>query len=455
MRFNWKLLFAIVLIASGILGVTFNRWTRGHVVEVWKHLAHGGSESDERAPDKSWVQPLSDPGKGSWNQILTLTTDEIRAIGLKTEVVKKQTEPTLLRLFGNTDYDPAYLTVVRTQFESRVDKVLVDFGSIVKVGDPLLELFSADLAEAKSMYEAAVSQWARDKEVLDYKTDLAKTNAVAGKELIEAKNDEAQSGLKKKLARDKLLVYGLTDEEIKNASKEDGIQKARMILRSRADGVVVVRNVVRGNIYSSADPLMQIAPLDHLWVRGSVSELDAEKVEVDQKLDVIFPFSNLTIRAKVDYIDKAIDPDSRSAKFRTAIPNPGGKLKAGMHVRVQVAIAPVEGRTVIPRSAMVTVDRFDYVFIRKPGNGNQFERRQIFTAMESHDVVIVAEKSRDHLGLTPGQDVVTTGSLILEQLYEDREMVEGGFLVSRDEEKAVASVNQSNRTIAITGPTPR
>ena len=66
------------------------------------------------------------------------------------------------------------MTVVRTQFDSRVDKVLVDFGTIVKVDDPLLELFSTDLAEAKSNYEAAVSQWARDKEVLDYKTDLAK-----------------------------------------------------------------------------------------------------------------------------------------------------------------------------------------------------------------------------------------------------------------------------------------
>ena len=98
-----------------------------------------------------------------------------------------------------------------------------------------------------------------------------------------------------------------------------------------------------------------------------MSELDAEKVEVGQKLQVIFPFSDRTIDAKVDYIDKAIDPDSRSAKFRTAIRNPDGKLKAGMFVRVLVLISPKEGRTLIPRAAMVTVDRFDYVFIRKPG----------------------------------------------------------------------------------------
>ena len=92
---------------------------------------------------------------------------------------------------------------------------------------------------------------------------------------------------------------------------------------------------------------------------------------------------------------------------------------------------------------MVTVDRFDYVFVRRPGKANEFDRRQIFTAKENHDVVIVAEASPDHPGLTPGQEVVTTGSLILEQLYEDKEMTEGGFLVSRDGEKNVASIGSN------------
>ena len=49
--------------------------------------------------------------------------------------------------------------------------------------------------------------------------------------MIEAENDEAQSRLKMKLAKDKLLVYGLTDKEIENARNEDGVQKAKMILR--------------------------------------------------------------------------------------------------------------------------------------------------------------------------------------------------------------------------------
>jgi RNA polymerase sigma factor (sigma-70 family) len=267
-----------------------------------------------------------------------------------TAIDERNDSPYTLKLVGSTDYDPATVTVVRTPLDCRVDKVFVDLGSTVKTGDPLLELFSFDLAEAKSNYEAATSQWARDKKALDYKTPLAMANSIPRKELIEVENDEAQSRLKMKLAKDKLLVYGLTDKEIENAKKEDGVEKAKMILRSRGYGVVVQRSVVPGNYYASGDLLMTIATLDHLWVRGSVSELDAEKVKLGQKLTVIFPVSNQKIDAVVNYIDKAIDADSRSAKFRTTISNPGGQFKAGMFVRLVLETGASRDRIDEPRA---------------------------------------------------------------------------------------------------------
>jgi cobalt-zinc-cadmium efflux system membrane fusion protein len=431
-----------VLIAAGATGLSLNGWTRAHVVSVIKQLSHG-ADHGESPPKKAWSLKAQVP----WDQTLTLTDAEIKAIGLRTVAVKPQTEPTPLRLSGRTDYDPATVTIVRTQFDSRVDKVLVDLGATVKVGQPLLELFSNDLAEAKSNYEVASSQWAHDKSVLDYKSPLAKEDVLPRKDLIEVVNDEAQSRLKMKLAKDKLLVFGLTEKEIENAKNEDGVQKAKMILRSRADGVVVLRPVVKGNYYTSADLLMTIAPLDHLWVLGSVSELDAEKVAVGQDLKVIFPFPERTVSAKVDYIDKAIDVETRSAKFRTSIPNPGNRLKAGMFVRVWVELSARPGRTVIPRVAMVSVDRSDYVFVRIPGAANRFERRSISVAIEKNDIVIVAEPSPDHRGLAPGEEVVTTGSLILEQMYEDAMMSEGALLASGPEASQVVPGNEPSVVI--------
>src|SRR5262249_41827470 len=153
------------------------------------------AHAQESAPDKSWLEEKAKQANTPWDRTLTLNADQIKAIGLEVARVQHQTEPTKLRLYGTTDYDPATLTIVRVQFGSRVDQVLVDLGSTVKTGDPLLELYSADLAAAKSDYEAASAQWQRDKKVYDYKYPLAKNDTLPRKDLIEIENDEAQSRL--------------------------------------------------------------------------------------------------------------------------------------------------------------------------------------------------------------------------------------------------------------------
>jgi cobalt-zinc-cadmium efflux system membrane fusion protein len=445
MKFNWKPALALALVAAGATGATLSKKTRAQVINVWRHLSQAAAHAEEVRSDKDWTRTAVP--RGPWDHVLDLTAEQVEAIGLETVRVERQSEPIRLPLYGTTDYDPATLTRVRTQFDSRVEEVVVDLGSKVKRGDSLIKLFSTDLAAAKSEYEIAVSQYNRDKNVYEYKKPLAEQSTLPRKELIEIENDLAQSRLKMKLAKDKLLVYGLTEAEIENAKNEDGVQKARMTLRAQADGVVVKRDAVKGNYYESKDELMLIAPLDHLWVRGNVSELDAEKIEVGQKLEIIFPFSDKTIDAQVDYIDKAIDPETRSAKFRTTIRNPEGRFKAGMFVKVIAQIAPREGCTVIPRGAMVSVDRSDYVFIKRPGAGHRFERRAILPAIERNDIVIVSEPSSANRELAPGEEVVTTGSLILEQMYEDRLMIEGGLLAAEPAPQENSHLHQA----AVTG----
>jgi cobalt-zinc-cadmium efflux system membrane fusion protein len=266
-------------------------------------------------------------------------------------VAERDDAPSILRLPGSTDYDPATVSTVRLELDGRVDKVLVDLGSIVKRGDPLLEVFSTDLAAAKSDYEVAASQWVHDKKVYDYKKPLAENNTLPQRELIDVENNEAQSRLKMRLARDKLLVYGLTEAKIDDIKNEDGARKARMTLRSRAEGVVIKRDVVPGNFYDRKDALLTVARLDHLWVRASIPEQDFPKVLVGQKLIVIFPFSDQRLEAKVDHIDPRVDPETRTVKLRATIPNPQGRHKAGSFVRVELETGTRRDRSGQPRVA--------------------------------------------------------------------------------------------------------
>jgi membrane fusion protein, heavy metal efflux system len=432
---NWKLLVAIVVIAGAGVFATFNPEARTHAAGVWQQVAaiarkagpawERWTASRNETKDRSAKTPQRSSAPALRDGYLVVPEFQQKAIRLMTAAVKKQSEATLLTLAGTTDYDPATLTIVRTQFDSRCDEVLVDLGATVKKGDPLLELFSNVLAEAKSALETATNQWIHDKKVLDYRKPLALAGTLPRKELIEIENDEAQSRLAMKLAKDKLLVFGLTEEEIEKAKSEDGVQKAEMTIRSRADGIIIKRTVVQGNYYRPDDDLMAIAPLDHLWVRGSVSEIDADKVQIGQHLHVIFPYINQSIPGKVEHIDKAIDPDTRTVKFRTSVPNLERRLKASMFVRVVLEIPPSGNRTVIPRVAMVSLDPDNYVFVKKPGATDAFQRRLILVAQEDSEKVIV-EPAQGPVGLRPGEEVVTTGSLILEQAYEDRVVTESG-----------------------------
>ncbi len=268
----------------------------------------------------------------------------VAAIGSRTD------SPSTLELHGTIDLVPDMVVRVHTRFDCRVDKVLVDLGQTVKKGDPLVEVFSTELAEAKRDYLEASSEWDRHRIATK---DLARTGALATA-VSEANNAASQSRLKAAHAKEKLGVYGLTAQEINAAEKEDAIQKARMILRAHSEGMVVERNVVPGNFYDSRDTLMTVARLDPLWVVGSVGEADAQRLKVGQSLTVTIPYGNHPLKSKVEYIDAQVDPETHRVKFRTSIPNPGLELKPGLFVRLAVetdAQPRKAGRSRVPREA--------------------------------------------------------------------------------------------------------
>ena len=166
---------------------------------------------------------------------------------IATKKAAPQTEPIRLELLGTTEYDTDNLTKIRPLFKGRVDKVHTTVGQTVAKGAPLIDLYSTELAEAKSSYEIKRIQWIYDKNLRDIRERLVETKAVAQQLFIETQNNEMKSKREYEVARDKLLVYGLNEAEVEKVKDEAGSQKARMLLRSPADGIVITRmNVVVG-----------------------------------------------------------------------------------------------------------------------------------------------------------------------------------------------------------------
>ncbi len=385
-----------------------------------EHLSKTVRGDNGAAAEAAAKVPVPGP-RPPWDGTVTLSPEQLKAIGVTEVEVKSQTEPTYLDVNGSTAYNPNTLSPVRSRFQCLVSKVYVQVGDVVHKGAPIVDLFSTDLAQAKSAYEVGLAQWTHDSAQLARLEPLFKQKAISEKDYFDAYNDEQKSRLVYKVARDNLIVYGLTEDEINSLEKEEGSRKARMTLQAPADGLVISRDVVEGSLYDTTNVLVTIAPQDKLWVLGNVYESDLDKVHVGQPWEIRFPFLTDVLARTIEHVDMRVNSTTKTIQIRTTIPNPGGKIKADMLVRGKVALPPVTARTVVPRQAVIVQDAGAYVFVRDPENPGTFRRKDIVLAQEAHDYVII-----EH-GLDPGQKVVERGSLILSQMYEDRSMTETGM----------------------------
>jgi membrane fusion protein, heavy metal efflux system len=401
-------------------------------VEYLKEQIVGPPES---APEPDLGPPKT---KEPWNGLVKVTELERKTIGFKISQVVAQTQPIKLEINGTTDYDQNTLNKVRPRFDNAlVEKVYVSAGQPVKKGDPLLDLRSAELGLAKNDCRTAFVQWDHDRKYLMAREPLAKDGRITQIVWTDTQNDEKKSRLTYFVSRDKLETYGMSGEQIDKlveglsddrskaqAAANDPTDITRMTVISPIDGIVVERDVVPGNFYDQTNIMLTISPMTELWVWGNVFESDQDKVHLGQKWDIELQFSRERFEGKVESIANGVDPDTRTLRIRATIDNRGKDLKARMLVKATLQIPPMAGDTVIPRNALAVTNGEFFAFVEKGDAGDNadlFERRKLEIEQENTDLVVVKT------GLKAGERVVSNGSLILSQMYEDQSTVESGL----------------------------
>ncbi len=154
---------------------------------------------------------------------------------------------------------PIRITMVSAPVDCEVERVHVKEGQEVTKGTPLVDCLSTYLASAKNEFELAQLQWDHDRKILDYKAPLAKQGTLPGIQSLDAENAESHSRLKMKQARDALVIFGLTDEDIARIKDEKGLARARFTLRSPCDGKVTLVDASRAKSYHRGDVMINVA----------------------------------------------------------------------------------------------------------------------------------------------------------------------------------------------------
>jgi Cu(I)/Ag(I) efflux system membrane fusion protein len=175
-------------------------------------------------------------------------------------------------------------------------------------------------------------------------------------------------------------------------------------------GIIVSKNVVRGQAVNPGDQLFALATLERVWITADIYEDDLARVKVGQSLEAVTAaYPGEVFKGTVQRISPALDPNIHTLQLRCQVDNPGSLLKPQMLARVRLITSP-RLALVIPQSALVFDDNGYFAFIVT--RADSVERRRIEIADWNEPGY-----ARVLSGIKPGDRFLTTESLKFNALW--------------------------------------
>ncbi|MCB1120973.1 MAG: efflux RND transporter periplasmic adaptor subunit [Verrucomicrobiae bacterium] len=326
-------------------------------------------------------------------------------VGLRTDFpVMTEAAPTI-KAFCETQYNLNAMAKISPLVGGVIRDVIRDLGDKVRMGNVLLELHSAEVATAKSNYLAALVNLDIHRQTFERESRLSQQNIAAQKDLLAASADYRTARFTVSNLRQKLVNFGLNEEEISTIEKEQDTS-ASLLIRAPFDGTLVDRNAVRGETVETGEPLFTIADLSTNWLILSIPSDHIGQVSVGQIVEARFSeLPGTTIHGRITWLDTSIDPRSRMVRARAVVTDDAHLIKSGMFGDAQITVGDIRPAAFVPMTSVQRHDGNDFVFVRN--ETDLFSLRRV--ALGNSD----ADKVEVLLGLNPTDSVVTEGSFIV------------------------------------------
>jgi len=402
-------LIGIVLVG---LGVAAGIWAERR---VFGSRAQNVGTSDVRAPAGTprpaalpVESPAPAPADAAADVEVVLTPEGLARVGLKTATVGAVAMSISVRVPGSV-LPNAYREVKVTPIAAGIAvQVHVALGDAVRRGAPMVTLFSAELAEAQTKYLSMAAMLEADHKKLDRTQQLVAIGAASRQELEEVTAVHEGHTTEVESARQRLLLLGLQLEQVQ-ALRSASQVVATVVVPAPIDGVITGRTVNLGQVVSMGQELLVVTDLSDVWAVGDLYEQDFQAVQVGSEVAITAPaYPGVTVRGRVTYIDPRVDAQTRTAKVRVEVANPGGRLRLGMYVSMVFTTRAAERVVVVPRSAVQSIGERSVVYLPVKAEEGKFVQRQIRLGQLTGDDAYTVLG-----GLRPGEVVVTEGSFFL------------------------------------------
>lgn len=398
MKFQ-NILFAIAFVAVGAGGAWY-----------WLQVNPRPQGAGSALPTMPSMTPMSPSPATETDSplevLLSIPSSEVDRLHLKFAKVTEAPISVEIRVPGTVQPNIYKQVHVTPLVGGVVRGVAAEIGQTVKQGEPLVQIFSRELAEAQTKYIADNAELEAEHKKLVRTQELARLGAASRQELEEIEANHQVHTAHVEESRQRLLLLGLTDPQV--AEVLAGRRTSTTIsVPSPLTGVVTARSVNLGQVVTASQDLLTVTDLSSVWVEANLLEDNFASVRVGTPATITTPaYPGRQYRGSVSYVDPQVDPQTRTAKVRIALDNPGLALRFGQYM--DVLFASATGRAVIaPKQAIQTIGASTVVFVPVEGQPGKFIQRTVRTGEDSTLGLRILE------GLKPGENVVTEGSFLL------------------------------------------
>jgi membrane fusion protein, heavy metal efflux system len=251
----------------------------------------------------------------------------------------------------------------------RAIQVFVRVGDDVKKGQLLLRISAPDLAQAFSDYQKFRADELLASKQLARSQMLLSKGAIASKDLEAAQDAEDKAKVDLQTASDRVRILG---GDLNNPSP-------LLDIRAPIAGTIVEQNVTAGAAVRSTDNspnLFTIANLSRIWILCDAYEDALTRVHLGDIAEVrLNALPDHVFRGQVGNISRVLDANTRTAKVRVELDNPGGVFRSGMFANASLRSKKEVEQPFLPAAAVIRLHDKDWVFV--PAGGNKFRRTEV------------------------------------------------------------------------------
>jgi membrane fusion protein, copper/silver efflux system len=306
----------------------------------------------------------------------TMSEGAVALANIQTTRLSYSTPEHEVQLNGKIAVNEQRIAVISANYAGRIEKLFVDFtGQSVRRGEKLASIYSPELITAQ-------------------------------KELQEAARFKDSNPSLYEAAREKLRLWKLTPEQISSIEKGSGLV-TEFDVYADISGVVLRRDIARGDYITRGSVLFEVADLSQVWVLLEAYETDLPWLRTGQKIHFTTPsVPGKEFSSQITFIDPMISSSSRTVAIRANVENREMLLKPEMFVNAKIASTPAKKQDalMIPKTAILWTGKRSVVYLKTPDSEfPSFEMREITIGSRSGDFYLVEE------GLSEGDELVTNG----------------------------------------------